>query len=362
MTVEPLFALLRSALWGVKFEEKLTSEDFLLVMALAEQQTVTGLVFNQLSDQNTGADRKVVLKYAGKLSKIQRRNQLANKELLEFVNICHQHSIENMVVKGQTLASLYPNPLLRASGDIDFLIKDDYEVCRPQIERAMNVKLPSKMVDKEIAFKWNNMLYELHSNLIVFGSKKNRAYWKKLMDKEWNNTFFADVEGTPVRTLSPTMNAAYLFFHLFFHLIREGVALRQFCDWAVYLHTYKDEIDIDSLSAILVQLDMVKAFRAFGNILVHDLGLPPSSFPLEITAEDMKWRNTILRDVIKGGNFGKLNHHTTSKYKFKIETLKLATRNSFRYYSLAPTEVRVIIPRLILLNLQLMGQRIIFKG
>ena len=66
MKIDQFFIILQCALWGKKFEQPLTAEEFLWVMALAEQQTVTGLVFELLSGQHTGADRKVVLKYAGK--------------------------------------------------------------------------------------------------------------------------------------------------------------------------------------------------------------------------------------------------------------------------------------------------------
>lgn len=354
MKIDQFFKILQCALWGEKFDQPLTAEEFLWVMALAEQQTVMGLVFDLLSGQQSGADRKVVLKYAGKYAKIQRKNQSANIELQDFVSICHQNAIDMLVVKGQTIGILYPNPLLRISGDIDFLIKDDYYVVKPQIEEAFGVQLPKKMIEREISFTRNKMLYELHNNLIAFGSKRNKAYWKQLMDEMWKEPFYVTVDEIRVRTLPPTVNAVYLFIHLFFHLIREGVGLRQFCDWAVFLHAYRDKIDVEQLKSILERLDIIKAFRAFGHILVGDLGLPSSSFPLEITTEDMKWRKTILRDVFKGGNFGKKNHKAKSTLMFKMETVRLALRNTFRYYTLAPREVGMLIPRLVGINMRLL--------
>ena len=346
--------ILQCALWGGKFEQQLSAEEFLWVMALAEQQTLTGLVFDSLSGQHIGADRKVVLKYAGKYAKIQRKNQTANIELQGFVNACHQNSIDMLVVKGQTIGALYPNPLLRISGDIDFLIKEDYKDCKSRVEAALNVKLPDKKIEKELSFERNKVLYEIHICLILFGSKRNKNYWKQLMDEMWKEPFYVTVGETQVRTLPPTVNAVYLFIHLFFHLIREGVGLRQFCDWAVFLHAYREKIDVEQLRSILERLGIIKAFRAFGFILVGDLGLPSSSFPLEITTEDMKWRKIILRDVFKGGNFGKKNHKAKSTLMFKMETVRLALRNTFRYYALAPREVGMLIPRLVGINMRLL--------
>lgn len=353
MNVEKFFKVLQCALWRKEFDECLSSNEFLGLMATAEQQTVMALVFDVLSGLNIGADRNVVLKYAGMSSMIQHRNQTFNFELKDFVRCCNQSAIDTIVVKGQTISSLYPKPLLRISGDIDFLIRDDYQSCKSHIEDALKVTLPSKMVEKEVSFIRSNVLYELHNSLIAFGSKRNVVYWEKMMAEEWMTPFYTDVEGSPVRTLSPTVNAVYLFVHLFFHLIREGVGLRQFCDWAVFLHAYRDNIDNEKLKEILEHLGIAKAYRAFGYILVNDLGLPSSSFPLDITKEDKKWRKTILQDIFKGGNFGKQNHKAQSSLLFKMETVKMAVRNSFRYYPLAPREVGMLVPRLIKMNLRL---------
>mgnify|MGYP002522988342 CR=1 FL=1 len=354
MTVVFFMKLLQCAIWGRKFEQQLSAEDFLWVMALAEQQTVTGLVFDLLSGQHTGADRKVVLKYAGKYTKIQRKNQNANIELQDFVNTCRQNAIDMLVVKGQTLGALYPNPLLRISGDIDFLIKDDYSVVKQRIENAFGVTLPEKMIDKEIKFERNKILYELHNSLITFGSRRNQKYWQQLMDEAWQESFWVTIGENRVRTLPPTINATYLFIHIFFHLLREGIGLRQFCDWAVILHAYKNRIDSEQLKCILERLGVIKAYRAFGYILTSHLGLSLSSFPLEITDEDKKWRKIILQDVFKGGNFGKQNHKAKSTFLFKLETVKMAFRNTFRYYSLAPKEVGLLVPRLAKMDLLLL--------
>ena len=157
-----------------------------------------------------------------------------------------------------------------------------------------------------------------------------------------------------VRTLSPTINAVYLFLHLYFHLIREGVSLRQFCDWAIMLHHYRNEIDRDALIEILLQLDMIKGYKAFGTILVDELGLPEEDFPLSLADEDRGMKGKILEDIFKGGNFGKHNHKAKSAIGFKFETFCMAVNNSIRYYSLAPSEMRMMIPKMMKINIKLL--------
>lgn len=178
--------------------------------------------------------------------------------------------------------------------------------------------------------------------------------WDNLMEEEWQEKHYVEIDGVKVRTLSPTLNAAFVFIHLFFHFIREGVSLRQLCDWAIVLHHYKDEIDKNKLLDILSQLDMAKSYKAFGSILVDELGLPEDDFPIEIKEDDRQWKEKLLKDIFEGGNFGKLHHKAQNSWQFKIETLQLAIRNTLRYYRLCPSEIGGMIPRLVKGNLKIL--------
>ena len=95
-----------------------------------------------------------------------------------------------------------------------------------------------------------------------------------------------------------------------------------------------------------------------GCILVDDLGLPKDDFPLEVEDEDRKWHDKLLDDIFKGGNFGKLNHQANNSWKYKIETLGVAFKNTFRYYWLCPSEVGGMIPRLIKGNINILFSRV----
>ena len=174
------------------------------------------------------------------------------------------------------------------------------------------------------------------------------------MENEWRETHYVEIEGVKVRTLSPTLNVAYVFIHLFFHFIREGVSLRQLCDWAMVLHYYNEEVDKEMLKEMLLDLDVYDAYCAFGTILVDYLGLPANDFPLPLDEKNRKWQKKLLKDIFAGGNFGKLHHRADNSWKFKLETMQLAFRNTFKYYRLCPSEVGGMIPRLIKGNMKIL--------
>lgn len=355
MTItEKLFSLLRSALWGETYQGEMSKEEFTQVLTLAKEQTVYGLAFDVLSQLKGNFVKQQIFEGLAVCQTIQGQNERVNKELKELVQIFDEDKIDYLVVKGQAYSVLYPKSELRMPGDIDFLIHQEYHVVKKVIERQFSIRLPEKMVEREIEFEHGNVPFELHTSLRGWAKKGHQKVWDALMEKEWQEKYYVEIDGMKVRTLSPTMNAAYVFIHLFFHFIREGVSLRQLCDWAMVLHHYKDEIDKEELLQLLSDLDLIDACRAFGTILTDKLGLPVSEFPMSLGETDRKWQGKLLKDIFGGGNFGKLHHQAQNSWRFKIETLQLAIRNTLRYYRLCPSEIGGMIPRLIKGNLRLL--------
>ena len=335
-------------------------ELFAEVMKLAQEQTVYGLMFDAISQHSVKGqfDKRLVLEAYAKTEKIKRNNALVDNELKGLVRMFDENNVDYLVVKGQTYGRLYPNPEIRMAGDIDFLIYQDYPYVKEVIEQQFTVTLPDKMIEGEIGFKHGGVPFELHTSLRTYAKKKHQKVWNSMIEKEWQDGYCVEIDGVKVRTLSPTLNAAYVFIHLFFHFIREGVSLRQLCDWAMVLHHYQNEIDRIFLSKLLSDLDLSDAFRAFGTILTDWLGLPDNEFPLPLSDNDRRWQKKILKDIFGGGNFGKLHHQTHNSWKFKMETLQLMIRNTFRYYHLCPSEIGGMMHRQLKANLKIIIETI----
>ena len=350
-----LLTILGNALWNPDMKEKIPSSAFSSLMAIADKQAVVGFVLDGIGGfQEADAPKDDLFEYIGIQSDITQDNGLLNREVAQFARTCKEHKIEYIVVKGQLMAKLYPHPELRMPGDIDFLIKEKYTECKGDVEKAFGVALPKKLIEKEIAFNRGLFVYELHGKLIEFGKKKHQQYWDSLMAHVWDTPFYETINEEKVRTLSPTVNAVYLFLHIFTHFIRGGIGLRQFCDWAVCLKYYEKDVDHCKVQEILEELDLQYAYGAFGTILVDKLGLPVSSFPMNIADSHRKWTNMILDDIFRGGNLGRYNHNCKHPLLYKFESVGLVIRNTFRYYRLAPSEMCMVIPQMIKINLRLL--------
>lgn len=346
-----LFALLREALWHAQetLPRELSEKQARKLLRVAEEQTVVGLITDALFRNDVRIGQENLFEAVGLYEQIKAENQLINKELLNFAQMMNESGLEYVVVKGQTVAALYPNPLLRMPGDIDFLVFD-YQAAQSIFHNEWGISLPDRFIEKEVAFEHNCITYELHTQLITFRCSKHQRYWESMMQRPHQSVVLVD--GKEVKTLSPNIYAVYVFAHLFFHFIREGIGLRQMCDWAMILDRYKDDLDPSQLSADLDGLGMKKAYCAFGGVLTTHLGL--KTFPLPLNDSDLRASERIMKDILRFGNFGKPSRKVKeSGWSFKMETMGRTVRNCGKYFWLAPKEVGMIIPRLVELNMKL---------
>ena len=353
MLADKLFFLLQEALWGTPFREPIGPSEACQLIVMAKKQAVAGLVIDTLIKKEVSMEQQTVFNAYAHLEKIKRRNLAMNTEVAEFSRLMAVANAECIIVKGQTLAALYPEPLVRMPGDIDFLVKD-YRQAADMLLTHWGVELPKSLAEKEVVFTHGSTLYELHTYLINFGCGKHRTYWEQALSE--SNPAYVMIGGEQVPVMNPTLNAAYIFIHLFFHFIHEGIGLRHLCDWAVMLHHYANEIDRARLEEILRNVGLLEAFKAFGTILVDKLGMV--DFPLPLADKDRRMQSYVLSDILSGGNFGRGNRLVTKAgLKHKMETMLIVLKHSIRYVRLAPTEMCLMFYRRCMVNLKLLVHR-----
>ena len=348
-----LFDLLQSVLWNKDFVEPLETKVAEELLREAQQHAIAGLVIEALTRSDQKIDKKVLFEMVALRMQIEQQNRKVNRELKAFVKGCEEHKVDYIIVKGQTIGSLYDKPELRQPGDIDVLTRESFRKIRVYLSKFLNTTLPEELTEKAYSVTVNGVLFELHGKLFEIGNKKIRTYWNSLIEEAWQEPYYCTVDGEKVRTLPPTLNAVYIFLHMFHHFLKMGVGLRQVCDWAVFLHKNASEIDTQKLQEILQALDIEKAFKAFGWVLVNRLGLPEEEFPVAITEEDKKWKKAIVHDIMEAGNFGRSRGVKASPWTAKLHTMWWTVKNAVRYYSLAPSEIRYQLPKLVAINFKI---------
>ena len=361
--------MLRGELWGPELSfSQLSHTEFEELMEMAGEQTVTGLVGDCLIKNNIKLEREDALGLYAKMKAIEKANARVNENLVSFVNFMERKGIDYIIVKGQVAGSFYPNPDARMSGDVDlYFVGDNYQKIKSLVEQRLGKQLSKLSDGKHVEFEVNGVIFELHDKLSRLATRKHQAYWDQMIDNAiLEGTDTVIINGKEIKTLSATYNAMYIFVHLFYHMTASGVGLRQLCDWAMILAqsafqdssskfqvknvndnvnanlnpNKKSSLNREDLGGSLKELGYLKAYKAMGAFLVEYLGLPEEQFPFVLTEKDRKWVETIKKNILKRGNFGRTGRKVKNLgVLHSMETGYLNMAQTLTFYRLAPKEV-----------------------
>lgn len=348
------------------------------LLTFANEQTVTGLCchgimkLNAMSENGRsvedifGSNKPTdddLLMWLKKTARIPKKNESVDRTLAMFCKFMKKRNVSFVVFKGQTLSRCYDHPEVRICGDIDFYVAEaQREEVREMLKRIVTFSDTPSLQHWE--FKADGVPYEMHFHTTVFSVPKHQEYWDGIVEEElkknlacrgngrpYNN--FVTILGEDVPTFSPEVNAVYLFLHLHYHFMKEGVGMRQFVDWMVFFQAFAGKIDRNRVEEILSNLQYEKAFRVFGVVLVDTLGLKADLFPMQINEQDRKWVPAIMKIVLRGGNFGRHGRLTNKKgLLHSLETGLRSVSHVFRFYSLAPSENRRFLKEIIKLSIK----------
>ena len=356
-----MLQLLRSSLWGTRLGMEGTvwsHQQYQDVMSLAIEQAVAGMVSQALMASGVRMeDPEDVMEMYGFVKTIRHRNEQVDEAVVDLCGMLREAGIRFLVVKGQTLATLYPDAGLRQSGDIDFL-------CHPEDwERAMaffgdlKLKIETSHSEKHVEFQMGDIQYEMHRWLTAFAYPGHHRYWEEVvMGEVWQKPYTVKIRGCDVPTLAPTYNLLYTFVHIFYHLILDGIGLRQFCDWAMLLARespksgVKDsphQLDVKLLEKHLEGVGLRKAYSGLGAMLIQYLGLPEKDFPFEMTERDRGQVPELFGNLLEMGNMGQ-NVHYRSKpgLLHGMEHLARIGKQVWTFYHYAPAEALWRIPNM----------------
>ena len=143
----------------------------------------------------------------------------------------------------------------------------------------------------------------------------------------WTN---GDVQ---IPLLGSENDVIYVFVHFMNHFYKEGVGIRQICDWCRLLWSLRDSLDLGKLESRLKNMGVMSEWRAFGMYAVQYLGMPKETMPFY--ADDEKWKRKARRIhlfIMKTGNMG---HNRKKKTGTNSLLLKKMKSSKQRFLDLA---------------------------
>lgn len=268
------------------------------ILALAGQQTVTGLVYQAVSKfpPHVRIPEDAMMTLAVKSARIERRSGGVQKQAEAIVRGLEKAGLSPVLMKGPAVAAYYPQPLLRESGDIDLYFAAS----------------------------------ELPSALVLF---KEKGYFPQATPDGSHycedRPAGVDIHGryfdlhVPDRHLppvpSPDATLLMLMAHILKHAMGPGVGLRQLCDLAMAFRALDGSYDKENFRRICRLCGIERWAMMLCSFIQEGLGVAAGIYP---AAEPY---DSLCGIVFRGGDFG---HHspwrqsalTSSAWQRKADT------------------------------------------
>ena len=355
---EVFFSLLRAGLWETDVRlSNYQSVDYFAIQALAEEQSVVGLIaagLEHLVDKKPA--KKDVLQFVGQALQHEQQNTAMNYFIGVLVDKMRKESIYTLLLKGQGIAQCYDRPLWRSCGDVDFFLSEDnYEKAKEYlIPLASSVEM-EYVREKHLGMTIDPWVVELHGSL--YSGLSSRV--EKGLDEIQNDVFYRGnvrswMNGdTQVFLLSANNDAVYVFTHILQHFYKGGIGVRQICDWVRLLWTYRKEIDHALLERRLKSMGLMTEWKAFGAFAVDYLGMPSDAMPLYSSGKQWKRKSEkICSFIIEVGNFGHNRDKSYfGKYPYLIrKAISFGRRvgDLYRHARIFPVDSVRFLPRIVI--------------
>lgn len=231
-------------------------------------------------------------------------------------NLLEERKITVIVLKGVSIATYYPVPEMRKSGDIDLLLpgkKDLKKAIEVLKEAGFTVEKQQRAHHHISMHSAEGIEVELHSLLCEpVDSNKINSYLKEVAEGTGKHMVRKEIMGVELPVLEEGYLAFSLLLHMLQHYLRAGFGIKLLCDLVVF---WKEDLPAKQKESYR---NLVKGagLEGFSNqmleLCIKYLGLEREKVQ-EILFEETEKRSSakdetmevFLKDILEGEEFGK---------------------------------------------------------
>ncbi len=329
-----LCMLINASLVGKSLDiSGVTEQDWQRCFDLALQQNVLAMIFPAMSALPKEQRPNFTLwsKWMAFTQSVAAQSQYKREVLRKIGGWLAEDGLSTMIIKGLSLAVLYPQPELRESGDIDIYSGEEYgkvnacfEKHGLQIGRAdshhVHINIDGVSVEHHFA---------LHNSRVKNGMEGPTEVLQRLAATDRRPTSLPGICFP-----NPTFTALFTAWHAHKHFLAEKIELRHMIDWALSLRQLSDE------EAWMVnEVKYGSPWGLFADTLtaiaIHRLQLPTDWFPqTEVVAASKighEHEQRVWDDIMGSGHTA--HGHTSNHRRLNIARRTLQNRWKFAAYA-----------------------------
>ena len=278
--------------------------DLNAVLREAKDQSMLATVYCSLTEEELSrispADQQ---KWRMTFFKFVAKSQQLLYEQANVISLLEKNGTRFALLKGSSCAANYPDPSLRAMGDVDILVAPDEQRAVVELLQADGY---SEVVEEDhhchLTVRKGRVSVEVHREPNGLFINEDEALRERI------DAFFADAldhvqmeNGYPA--LSDRHQAVVLVLHKLEHFLAGGLGLRQLCDWAMFVKKRMRAELWGELEPLLESFGLLTFTLMVTRACIDHLGFPAEDAPWAATA-DKELSDKVMEHIIRSGNFG----------------------------------------------------------
>lgn len=298
-TQQTLLGILSQALSGIEYTIP-ADTDWAALYDESRAQAVMPIVFTAASRHCT--DEAVRQKWKA----VTIRSMQKNRQ----IQVCHSyvhklmtaHNIPYTIIKGCASANDYPDPLLRAMGDVDFLVPKAYWEQATELLKQEGFTAYGENHDFHLAFQKQGFPSEMEMHHDPFGFTKLRLPGlQEIIPEAVEKSVEVTCGDITFRMPDPFCHGTVLLLHAYRHLLSSGIGVRHLCDWAMFIRDYDGDEFVRIFKKRYEDLGIWKLTQIFSAAAHRYLGVPYQKWMAKPEREECEM---LMLDILNGGNFG----------------------------------------------------------
>ena len=248
----------------------LAHSDWSKMLQVAKQHGVKYLLYEAIDKlpKHLHPDSELHIKCYVETVKAEERFHFYTKSIEQLATLMSAHNLPMLVIKGYTIAQLYPSPERREGGDIDIFLFGKHQTGEQIIakQHGDNKIKTKKKRSKHSQFVFNGIGVDNHINFVkdmsgltpkleLFYDRIEKIIQKSISE---GNIDVITIGTQKIYTLNPNTTAIYMTTHLFRHITANASSIRHFCDWVVFFNYYRNQLDRELLTTQIKECGLSK--------------------------------------------------------------------------------------------------------
>lgn len=242
--------------------------------------------------------RDQMLRWLANVDSIEKSYARQKATIRKLASFYNRNGFEMMLLKGYGLSLCYPTPEHRPCGDIDIWLYGRQQEADALLREKHGVKIDE---DKHhhTTFKLNGILVENHCHFLNINTHRSNVAFEQELCRLVDNGVCGQIamDDTVINLPPADFNALFLLKHTAGHFVTAETGLRHFCDWAVFVDRYSDEINWTYIYDTAKRYNLDRFLAVINRICSESLGVNVAKFK-GIISKDKELTVRVLMDVI----------------------------------------------------------------